>query len=100
MKKIVATKTDLDYGYIEGDILEIVARGYGNVLRCKNISNPKLTDGSIRKYALLTSKEYEAYKPSKHDVKVVDSIKVIKLFGIPIFKQIEYKVTPLVSEDK
>lgn len=84
--KIVATRTDARWGYLEGDVLEVVEVSTGcygsTIYSAKNLTNGHLFS---REYVFVSDFECVPYEEFK-EYEVVEQ-REFKIFGIPIYKK-------------
>lgn len=98
--KIVATKTDLYWGYIKGDILEIVScYGNGKTVTAKNLTNPNLSR-RCNGNSYIRFDEFEIYNEQKHAEYSVAEIQTFKILGIPVWKKIIKVLNKVVNNSK
>ena len=73
-KRIIATKTDIGWGFVKGDELEITDYNGGDIIVARNITQPQ-----IRYRSFIRKDEYR--------IKVdVENVYTVKFIGIPILK--------------
>lgn len=90
--KIIALKTSYEWGYVEGDLLEVEDTRGSNIY-AKNLTRPWLYHDRS-KLSILMIPEFKIYNPSEHYECVVDSCVVTKFLGIPIIKKTKMKKVP------
>lgn len=79
-KRIIATKTDREWGFVKGDTLEIIRCGDNAVVFAINLTRP-----ALRQEALLYRSEYK-FVGSRREPETLSDIKYrVKFLGIPLF---------------